>query len=304
MDDNFRNQPRMRGAKGARPASDLRRMALVALGAFVLGGAAIGAMLWDAERFGDGTLFRVRSDDMTGAASAATLPPTFPSGAPATVEEVMTQQGGLDQRLAAMEQRLSSLDLRAEAAAGNAARAEGLLIAFATRRALDRGAPLGYLADQLRLRFGESKPNAVQAILEFETDPVTLPELLGRLDGMSEALQEAPDEEGVWPWLTREAGNLFVIRNEDTPSPLPQRRLERARLYLEIGDTEKAIAEIRELPNAGAAQEWIADAERYNRVQQALDVIETAAVLETRGLRDGAGDAVETPTAATQRPEG
>ena len=292
---------RASAAHGGSRTGDGKRLVLVALGAFALGAVAIGAMTWDAERFGDGTIFRVRSDT-AGQASAATLPLAEPTAQSEAVRNVITQQGGLDQRLAAMEQRLASLDLRAEAAAGNAARAEGLLIAFATRRALDRGAPLGYLADQLTLRFAESKPNAVQAILDFQRDPVTLPDLLGRLDGMSEALQDNPDDEGVWPWLTREAGNLFVIRSEDTPSPLPQRRLERARMYLETGDTEKAIAEIRELPNAAAAADWLADAQRYNRVQQALDVIETAAVLETRGLRDGTGEAVETPTAAAPSP--
>ena len=52
--------------------------------------------------------------------------------------QITQQQGGIDQRLAAAEQRLARLDLQAQAAAGNAARAEGLLIAFATRRRLFR----------------------------------------------------------------------------------------------------------------------------------------------------------------------
>src|SRR3546814_3562519 len=34
-----------------------------------------------------------------------------------------------------------------------------LLIAFAARRALDRGLSLGYLEAQLRLRFGDDQPN-------------------------------------------------------------------------------------------------------------------------------------------------
>ena len=46
------------------------------------------------------------------------------------------------------------------AASGNAARAEGLLIAFSARRTLERGNDLGYLGDQLRLRFGDAEANA------------------------------------------------------------------------------------------------------------------------------------------------
>src|SRR5690606_34403984 len=77
---------------------------------------------------------------------------------------VAEQQGGLDQRIAAMEQRLARLDLQAAAAEGNAARAEGLLIAFAARRSIERGAQLGYLADQLQLRFGNAQPVAVRTV--------------------------------------------------------------------------------------------------------------------------------------------
>ncbi|ANU07369.1 mitofilin family membrane protein [Paraurantiacibacter namhicola] len=301
MDMYSASSARPSAARERGPAGTARLMTLVALGSFLLGAVAIGVMTWDSDHFGDGTIFRVRSDGMSPAA-AATLPARTGATDDALVENVITQQGGLDQRLAALEQRLSSLDLRAEAAAGNAARAEGLLIAFATRRALDRGAPLGYLADQLRLRFGESKPNAVQAILDFEQDPVTKTDLLTRLDSLSAALQESPGDEGVFPWLSREMGSLFRIRSEDTPSPLPQRRLERARMYLEVGDVDKAVAEVKALPNAVAAADWISDAGRYGRVQQALDVIETAAVLETRGLKDGSGEEVETPGAAQTLP--
>ena len=46
------------------------------------------------------------------------------------------------------EQRLSRIDLQATAASGNAARAEGLLIAFAARRMIDKGEPLGFLEER------------------------------------------------------------------------------------------------------------------------------------------------------------
>jgi hypothetical protein len=67
----------------------------------------------------------------------------------------------LEARLAAVSSRLDGITREADEAGGNAGRAEALLIAFAARRALDRGAPLGYLEGELRLRFADAQPRAV-----------------------------------------------------------------------------------------------------------------------------------------------
>lgn len=226
--------------------------------------------------------------------------PTTPESAEEAVEAVTglaEQQGGLDQRLAAAEQRLARLDLQAQAAAGNAARAEGLLIAFATRRAVERGAELGYLADQLRLRFGDERPNAVGTIINFSRSdpPIRLDTLLARLEGLGPQLSER--EEGPsWERFQREISELFVIRRENTPSPQPERRLERARYALEQGRYQNAIDEIRNMPGADKAEAWIADAEKFRDAMAALENIETAAVLDQGGLRDGTGNLVNQPS--------
>lgn len=217
------------------------------------------------------------------------------------VERVEEQQGGLDQRLAAAEQRLSRLDLQSQAAAGNAARAEGLLIAFATRRSLERGVELGFLADQLRLRFGDALPNAVRTIIASSRDPVTIDQLIARLDGLAPQLAEG-EQDFSWETLKSELSSLFVVRRESTPSPQPERRLERARLFLQSGRVEPAIAEVRSLPGAANAQNWIEDAERYAATQRALELIETSAVLEPRMLRDGSGNRIEQLSPALAAP--
>jgi hypothetical protein len=219
--------------------------------------------------------------------------------AAAAVEQVVEQQGGLDSRVAAMEQRLARLDLQMQAASGNAARAEGLLVAFAARRAIERGAPLGYLGDQLQLRFGDAHPNSVARIVEFSRDPVTLDQLVARLQGLAPELAQAPSGDGVLGWLGSELSDLFVIRRESTPSPAPQRRLDRARLFLESGRIEPAIAEVSNMPNASQAAEWIADAERFSTARRALDLLETTAILDPRELRDGAGRRIEQPSPAS-----
>lgn len=211
------------------------------------------------------------------------------------IAQVAQVQGGMDQRVAAMEQRITRLDLQAQAAAGNASRAEGLLIAFATRRALERGAGLGYIEDQLKLRFADAKPNAVRTVIDAARDPVTLDQLVSRLGTLSPALTRRPAREGAWSWLSREFSQLFVVRRGDSPSPAATNRIERARLFLQTGRAEAAAEEIARLPTAGEAevQDWIADARRYAAAQQALDLLEMTAIEEPRELRDVSGRPVQ-----------
>ncbi|MFC3102161.1 hypothetical protein [Altererythrobacter lauratis] len=211
------------------------------------------------------------------------------------VEQVAEQTGGLDQRVAALEQRLTRLDLQSQAAAGNAARAESMLIAFAARRAIDRGQRLGFLEDQLRLRFGEARPNAVQTVIDASRDPVTLDQLLVQLDGLSGNLVQTPSSAGLFTRLRYQLSQLFSVRTDDTPSPAAEQRLARARTNLENGRIERAIAEVRAMPNAEAAQDWLDRAERYAAAQRALEALEAAAVYESRSLRDGDGQRVEQP---------
>ncbi len=293
-----RKGPSMRPILGAAAAS------------FLLGAAVVGYLFWpdsEAEQPVEEVAQEPLTEDAQVDAELIAETPEATPTAEATeaaeaaeaavetaeaVERVAEQQGGLDQRLAAAEQRLARLDLQAQAAAGNAARAEGLLIAFATRRAVERGAELGYLADQLRLRFGDNWPNAVRTIITFSRDPVRLDQLLARLDGLGPELSES---EGINSWadFRRELSDLFIIRRESTPSPQPERRLERARLALEQGRIETAIGEVQNLPGAEKAETWLADAVRYRDVMEALEVIETAAVLGQSGLRDAAGNPVD-----------
>ena len=278
-----------------RKGRTIRPVLAAVVASFLLGGAIVGYAVY---RLGDETPVTAPEARPEALAAPTSGPSPEPSptaseaAAQQAVERVAEQQGGIDQRLAAAEQRLARLDLQAQAAAGNAARAEGLLIAFATRRALEKGAELGYLADQLRLRFGDAMPNAVDTIIRTSRDPITLDQLIARLEGLSPSLAEPSDRTG-FERLSEELAQLFVIRRESAPSPQPERRLERARLFLESGRTEAAIAEVQNLPGAERAEGWIRDAQRFAAAQNALDLIETAAVLEPRMLRDGAGNRIE-----------
>jgi len=205
------------------------------------------------------------------------------AGQPAMVVAPVDGANALAARVAELEQRLSRITLEAASASGNASRAEGLLVAFAVRRALDRGLSLGYLDAQLRLRFGDDQPNAVKTIIDTSRDPVTLEQLRTGLDALAPQLVGRSDGNGsLWTGFRREIGELFVVRPAGTQSTRASERLDRARRYLAAGQADKAIEEIEAMPGAEAAGEWLIDARRYHEARRALDLIETAAILEPR----------------------
>jgi hypothetical protein len=219
--------------------------------------------------------------------------PTPPAASSAAIART---QGAMEARVAGLEDKLNRLDLEAAAASGNAARAEALLVAFASRRVVERGAPLGYLEDQLKVRFGAAQPAAVATITTFAHDPVTLDRLTARLEALGPMLAKSPPTEGGWARVQREFSELFVLHREAATSPDPRLRLDHARLCLQEGKVNDAIADIRLMPGGALASDWIVQAQRYAAAQQALDMIETTALLEPRALRDGAGREVAQPS--------
>ncbi|HSG33176.1 MAG TPA: hypothetical protein VLA37_01480 [Sphingomonadaceae bacterium] len=299
MNDDFYTRMQKKTEVQQMPARRLLLLAVVA--SFLLGAAVVAIVTWnwDLDPFG-GAEERAASDSAaqslsgpgTGSSDNAEVARTASAAANEAAvavqaaEKVAEQQGGLDSRVAAMEQRLTQLDLQAQAAYSNASRAEGLLVAFAARRAIERGSPLGDFEEQLKVRFGDAYPNAVDAVIRAAERPVTVDKLRGSLDAMAPDLLDDPEQESGWEWFTREIGQLFIIRRESTPSPAPARRLERARIFLEAGQIQNAILEIEQMPGADRATQWLADAERYAAALRALDLIETSAIRSPENLRD------------------
>lgn len=189
-----------------------------------------------------------------------------------------SREATLAGQLTALEARTAAVTSDAAAAATQAGRAEGMLIAFAARRSLDRGLGLGYLEEQLRNRFGRVQPRAVGYVIEAAQQPVTLEDLRQGLDAIAPGLSTASGED----WLTslrRELSGLVVLRQAGTPSPRAADRLARARRLLDSGQVEAARAEVARLPGAGDAGNWMQAAERYVLSRRALDVIENAAIM-------------------------
>lgn len=249
----------------------------IALIAFLAGLVAMGAILrgWTG---GAGWLAAQQPSAVTAAPpqpyALAPQPRLIPVD-PVTAET-------LTARVRDLEERLARISISAEAASGNAARAEGLLVAFAARRALDRGVALGYIEGQLSDRFGLAQPRAVAVVIGSARQPVTLETLQADFAALVPALATNTATDDWWGGFKRELAGLVVVRRVGTPSPAPAERVARAERDLENGQVEKALAEVARMPGAARAEAWMIAARRYITARRALDIIETAAILEPR----------------------
>lgn len=284
---------------GQTPRTSRRWLWLLALAATML---ALGAVL---------TLSVLRRSEP--ARRLAGLTPTIVAAAPVAVQGMPAARpaqavppvpADLAPRLARVEDGVAQLARRTTETSSNAERAEGLLVAFAARRALDRGTALGYIEGLLRERFGERQPQAVATILSASRQPVTLEELQTGLDLVAPQLMARSADESWWQGVRRELAGLVVLRRASAPSIAPADRLTRARRQLEAGHVDLALAEVARLPGRAAAADWIVKARRYASARQALDMIETAALLAPHRAAQPALDAdlIGDPPGTEQEP--
>lgn len=184
-------------------------------------------------------------------------------------------------RIAALEARLALLERETQVVQGSAGRADALVIAFAARRAVERGVALGYLEPLLVERFGASHQRAVATVVTAARTPVTQAELIADFDRLGPLLRGKGLDESWWTGVRREMGSLVSIRRNDTPNPRPAARFNRAMARLEAGEIDAALAETMRLPGAARpeAQGWIARARRLIAAKRALDEIESAALV-------------------------
>jgi hypothetical protein len=281
----FDADPSLHNGTAQSQARPMRNALIVALFAFLAGSLIMvwAFTRWDPARklIGAAPVALVGADlvptgDGNAAAPAASSVTT--SIAPPTTA-VPTQSAAVDMRVSQLEERIARIDLRAAAAAGNAGRAEGLLIAFAARRAIDRGTGLGYVEGQLRDRFGETQPRAVAAVIAAGQTPVTIANLKQGLDEIAPSLSGGEKNESWWAATRRALSTLVIIRREGTPAPAPDERIARARLMLDNGQVDGALAEIARLPGQSVAADWMTAARRWVGAHRALDIIEAAAIM-------------------------
>ena len=239
--------------------------------------AGAGLTIWTLSRWQDGARFfgvapqpapqlAVARAPVAGAAAVAAVPVPDPATAA---------------RVAMLEQRLASVEHATQRAEGSAGRADAMLVAFAARRAIDRGVALGYLEPLLVDRFGSTEQGAVATVITAGRAPQTADALLTEYQQLGPILRGPGPNESVWTGVRRELGNLVSVHRADRPNPLPQARYDRALAALRDGKTGVALAETMRMPGASRpeAAGWIERARRAVLATRALDQLESAALL-------------------------
>jgi len=195
-----------------------------------------------------------------------------PQAAPATA--------AADQpRLSVLEARLARVENATRQAQGSAGRADALVVAFAARRAIDRGVALGYLEPLLVDRFGAQHEQAVATIITASRQPVRLNDLISEYDDLGPVLRRGVNQESWWSSFRRELGSIVEVHQADQPAVNPDARYQRAQRRLAAGEVDQALTETMRLPGARGADDWVAKARRYILAHRALDEVESAALL-------------------------
>ena len=191
----------------------------------------------------------------------------------------MPQSQADAQRIAALEARLARVENASQHAEGSAGRADALLVAFAARRAIDRGVALGYLEPLLIDRFSGQHRQAVATVITTSHQPVRLNDLISEYETLGPDLRRGGTQEGWWTGFKRELGQMVEIHRAERPAANPEARYNRALQRLSSGEVDQALAETMRLPGAANAAEWVGKARRYIAAHRALDEIESAALL-------------------------
>lgn len=157
----------------------------------------------------------------------------------------------------------------------SASQAEAMLLVHKARRALEAGKPLGELGSRLQVTFGASQPAAIATVANGARQPISNAELLARFDAIAPQLQLPSGT--TWDRLRYEFNTLFVLRAHDAPPTVSAARIARVRQLIIAGDIATAARQVRALPGASSATNWLADASRAIAVHRALDQLQQLA---------------------------
>ncbi len=236
--------------------------------------AGAGAATWALARYQPAARFLgVAPADTAGPAPQRILATPAPQPADALPDPAT------DERVQQLEARLARVENAAHRTESFAGRADALVVAFAARRAIDRGVALGYLENLLVDRFGPQHQRAVATIITASHQPVRLNDLIAEYETLGPDLRRGGPQDSWWTNFKRELGELVEIHRADRPSPSADARYNRALQRLSAGEVDRALAETMRLPGAARAASWVDKARRYVAVHRSLDEIESAALL-------------------------
>lgn len=240
----------------------------------ILAGAAVA--VWALAQYPPAARFLGIAAPVAVAAPQRLVAPSRAMTPPVTAAKADLAEAG---RVAELEARLKRLENATAQVRGSAGRADALVVAFATRRAIDRGVALGYLETLLIERFGEQHRRAVATIITASHRPVRLADLAAEYETLGPALRSGGPQENWWDGFRRSLGSLVEIHHAERPPVNAEARYNRAVERLSSGDVDQALAETMRMPGAARAGPWIDKARRYIAVHRALDEIESGALL-------------------------
>jgi hypothetical protein len=179
-------------------------------------------------------------------------------------------------RIAQLEAQLSQQDGTSSIRVVQSSdRVSGLVLAFAARRALERGQSLGPIKDELQAHFGASAPHLVAAIESAATQPVSLAELKTEFELLAPSLTD--DGQGWLAGMGSRLSHLVSIRRSSEGSVDPHSQLAEARRQLDNGHVGTALGIVSRLPGKASATDWLAKAKRFADADAALNSLEAKA---------------------------
>ncbi len=256
------------------PSSSVRGLVIFAIVCFAIG---IAAMFWLLTEWTPARNFVL---GMPPAPPAVTAPAERP--APPPVAPAPEASATPEEHMAKIEEKLAIIDQQADSASNDASRAERMMIAFAARRAIERGAALGYLEGALMRQFGGADANAVSTIIKGARAPVTLEQLEEGLDAAHAKMIAVAPDAGWFSRIWQDIGSLAVIKREGDGRLTPDQHYDRARRALERDRVEVAIREVEALPGQAEAKPWLDRARRYVQVRKSLDRLEAVTLSVSR----------------------
>lgn len=164
----------------------------------------------------------------------------------------------------------------AQPVVADSAHTGAMLLAMAARRSIENGKPIAPLLPQLQVTFGTTQPQALAVLAKTGEQPLSNAALLSEIEILAPALSR-PAGTG-WERIKYEMATMFVLRDSDRATPPSIARTARIRQNLIAGETETAVRLVRAMPGAANAADWIAKAEQAIAVQQALDILDHAAI--------------------------
>jgi len=248
---------------------------LIALVLILIGA---GAAVWGLAHYRPAARFLgvTPASELQPAIQSSKSPQTGIATSPASIEAPVQAN---DARIATLENRVAQVENATERAEGSAGRADALVVAFAARRAIDRGVALGYLENLLAARFGAQHQAAVATVITASHQPVLLNDLISEYETLGPDLRRGGPQDNWWSNFKRELGSLVEVHRASRPAINAEARYNRALQRLSSGDVDQALAETMRLPGAARAGDWITKARRYVAAHRALDEIESAALL-------------------------